>query len=322
MSNIIDDSFFFGNISVAQASNSTVQSQLQTWIDDLEPTCLRLLFGEKLYDALFPFIVSYGSELITNGTFNTNAANWTLGSTWTFDNTKLKFLAVPPDGISSVYQLGILDLVEYYRVKFELTPFSTGYITCTFGNNKFKSTGGTKSFIGQWADVLGHGGIIVHFTPNDETFQCTLDNISVKQVIDKRLYDLLYGKIYTDSSGNEVNWKGLTFTEGNTKKSLIANYVYFYYYRHLATTSSRAGEKNDKKDNSEPTSPDFKLAKAWGEMMQMNLSLRKFLLDHQADYPEYVDPIKRVFHHSRLQPFERELLIKRQELFTIVNPLF
>lgn len=103
--------------------------------------------------------------------------------------------------------------------------------------------------------------------------------------------DIRDGKEYTNRGGNLVRWQGLAFTMGTAKKSLIANYVYYYWQRDVVSFSSGSGEKTGNTTNAIPATPAIKMVRAWNEMVQWNWQLREFLLSNLDSYPEYIDPI-------------------------------
>lgn len=72
------------------------------------------------------------------------------------------------------------------------------------------------------------------------------------------------------------------------KKSLIANYVYYWMSRNEATKSTGSGEKvADAQNATNYTSAD-KQAAAWNEMIYMNRKCIQFLISNSEIYPEYL----------------------------------
>lgn len=97
--------------------------------------------------------------------------------------------------------------------------------------------------------------------------------------------DLRDGKEYTTASGALTKWPGLRFTVGTAKKSLIANYVYWFYLEDNITFTTASGQK--KSDLPINAGPDGKMIRAWNEMVNWNFQLHNFLTEHADDYPEY-----------------------------------
>jgi len=106
--------------------------------------------------------------------------------------------------------------------------------------------------------------------------------------LEQRFIDLRNGKEYTASDGILRKWKGLIFTENTAKRSLIANFVYFYYTKNEASVSTGTGEKTANAQNSSNASPRRKMCNAWNKMVLMNEELHHFLYHNQATYPEFV----------------------------------
>jgi len=103
-------------------------------------------------------------------------------------------------------------------------------------------------------------------------------------LLEERFRDLRDGKEYTNSSDVLVKWPGLRFTVGTSKKSLIANYVYWHYVRDNHTFTTGSGEK--KSPLAINALPEAKLVRAWNQMVEWNLKLYEFLDDHADDFPE------------------------------------
>jgi hypothetical protein len=105
--------------------------------------------------------------------------------------------------------------------------------------------------------------------------------------VEDRWLQLKDGYSYTDSNNIKRKWRGLTYEVGPASKSLIANYVYYWYSRNNATITSGAGEVVDKTDNAARVSPAIKQATAWNEMVDSIYDLIWFLQDHSSVYPEW-----------------------------------
>lgn len=109
--------------------------------------------------------------------------------------------------------------------------------------------------------------------------------------LETRFADLRDGKEYTNGSGVLAKWPGLRFTVGTSKKSLIANYVYWHYIRDNHTFTTASGEK--KSPLAVNVLPESKLVRAWNEMVNWNMQLYDFLNKELATYPEYENVIVR-----------------------------
>lgn len=103
----------------------------------------------------------------------------------------------------------------------------------------------------------------------------------------QKYIDIRDGKEYTNRSGILTKWKGLKFTDGTAKKSLIANYVYWHWMENEASITTGTGEKVSKAQNAWDATPVYKMVKAWNEMVEWNWELIEFLLTKESDYPEF-----------------------------------
>lgn len=119
--------------------------------------------------------------------------------------------------------------------------------------------------------------------------------------------DLRDGKEYEKRNGIPSKWKGLKFTEGTAKKSLIANYVYWHWLENEASLTSGTGEKSAISENAVNVSPAGKMVNAWNQMVYWNWELVEFLLSNPDDYPEFIN------HYSRIP----KSILKKQNLFGI-----
>lgn len=102
------------------------------------------------------------------------------------------------------------------------------------------------------------------------------------------------GKEYT-VSGKLVKWNGLIFKEGpdgdtQSKKSLIANFVYCDWIANNRTVTTSAGEKIANVSSiAANTNSKSKIVKAWNQMVDWNKSFIDFLYFNSADYPEFTN---------------------------------
>jgi hypothetical protein len=106
----------------------------------------------------------------------------------------------------------------------------------------------------------------------------------IAEAPEQRFTDLKSGKEY-QWNWQTVKWNGLAFTSNGTKRSLIANYVYYRYLKDSVSFTMGAGEVDPKKDVA--TSPKQKMIQAWNEMVLMNVELYQFLQANLSVYPEY-----------------------------------
>jgi|SRR5690606_30937664 len=96
---------------------------------------------------------------------------------------------------------------------------------------------------------------------------------------EKRFVDIVNGRYY----GNK-EWEGLRNV--SLKRSIIADYVYFYWNATHATSSTVIGESVPESKNSRRTSPKQKMTDAWNRAVTGTLNLWQFLRQ-SGDYPEF-----------------------------------
>lgn len=80
--------------------------------------------------------------------------------------------------------------------------------------------------------------------------------------------NLVNGCSYT-FSGKDYRWKGLRFTEGGFKGSVLAHYVYYYWHLDQLTTMSAFGEVKGSAVNSVTANSTNKSIKVWNEFLKM-----------------------------------------------------
>ncbi|MES2004336.1 MAG: hypothetical protein V4450_07430 [Bacteroidota bacterium] len=102
----------------------------------------------------------------------------------------------------------------------------------------------------------------------------------------ERFTDILNGKEYTNLNGRLVKWKGLKETTPQ-KFSVIACYVYYWYYRNASTQTTGTGESRPKTDNTDNVSPRQKMISALNEVYYTTKAFIEFLEANQAIYPEW-----------------------------------
>lgn len=106
--------------------------------------------------------------------------------------------------------------------------------------------------------------------------------------------DIRDGKEYTTRAGISTKWRGLKYTVGTAKHSLIAAYVYWNWMRNEATVTTGTGEKTANAQNADNASPARKMVDAWNWMVDQIQELCEFLLSKQDDYPEFQEQYARI----------------------------
>lgn len=81
----------------------------------------------------------------------------------------------------------------------------------------------------------------------------------------------------------------VTFTSayGGVKRSMIANYVYYFWMQNEATQTGMVGESQVKTENATRTTPEDKMVYAWNEMVDKARGLQCWLDKNKETYPEW-----------------------------------
>jgi hypothetical protein len=98
---------------------------------------------------------------------------------------------------------------------------------------------------------------------------------------DSKWTDIRDGADFT-FNGLSYNWQGLV--NDDTKTSIIANYVYYWWMRNEATQTTAVGEVITKTENSTRISPATKMRSAWDEMVNGVWQLVRFLDANRSIY--------------------------------------
>lgn len=168
-----------------------------------------------------------------------------------------------------------------------------------------------SQFIDKYARLLLKNALgITLFNLFDES----LENGELKEDADQKWKDLVNGKTYTDNGSTKV-WKGLLFTEGVFKGSVLAHYTYYHWYLWQMSQISNFGEVKGSTVNAISVNETTKLVQIWNEFIQMyqgssetkatysvmngvpftdyfsannneDVSLLQFLIDNDTDYPD------------------------------------
>lgn len=93
-------------------------------------------------------------------------------------------------------------------------------------------------------------------------FQAAIDDTSGKW------YELLNGKEY-QVDDVDVVWRGLIFEENDFNRSLIANYVYYFYLMGKQKTLSGVGMVRNSAKNAVSTNSTQELVIVWNEFVDM-----------------------------------------------------
>jgi hypothetical protein len=140
-----------------------------------------------------------------------------------------------------------------------------------------------------------------------ELYKAYKTGIAVLPTPDPKWTDIRDGKEYTNRSGILTKWKGLKFTDGTAKKSLVANYVYWHWMQNEISVTTGTGEKVASNQNAINAPSAVKMVRAWNQMVNWINELIEFLLTKKSDYPEFQT------HYSRIP----RNLLRKQNTFSI-----
>ena len=85
--------------------------------------------------------------------------------------------------------------------------------------------------------------------------------------IPEKYRQLIEGEVY-ELNDETYRWKGLRYTVGTTKKSLIADYVFFWFLKDGFQFFNTTGISESKSANANTVSPTLKLSKAWRDFFR------------------------------------------------------
>lgn len=81
--------------------------------------------------------------------------------------------------------------------------------------------------------------------------------------------------------------KQLLIEIGPYKASPLANYVYYWLMRDARTKTTQAGEADPDFDNAENVNNNYKLVKAWNDMVNMTRDINDWFCKNIQDYEAY-----------------------------------
>jgi hypothetical protein len=132
--------------------------------------------------------------------------------------------------------------------------------------------------------------------------------------------DLVNGKDYTDGS---KRWDGLLQTYGTYKKSLLANYVFYYWLSGNTTSVSGVGEVNIKAKNAVNVMPNQRLSTVWNGFIEMYQGTRttKFATVERGHGAIYMDWQQTQIETVPLTTFIRDHISEYSNALLPVFPL-
>jgi hypothetical protein len=255
---LIDRTYFVGELNIPNTSQVAIGSAVDLFIEEYEDRFLSEVLGYTLYKAL-----KAGLQIVPV------AQKWT-------------------------------DLIE-----------GVEYIDLASKTRKWKGLVTQPPTVLNALDALNPIDIVVGrgqlYDPVSNTTSTTIPASLVGKtfIFEKRAFGKLIageysvvGNTLTLTSGqfsaNDVyTYKAATLaintTTGTNKKSLIANYVYYWYSRNSHTQTVSTGEVKPQNENAVIANPSLKLVRAWNEMSEWICELISYLDAKKDDYAEWSD---------------------------------
>lgn len=261
---LIDKSYFFGDITVAQKSDPAVTADLQWFIDEYEPKLMLSLLGYELYR---DFKAGLQEDPIPQ-----KWLDLLYGKEYTNSTGKL----TKWEGLLQVADT--LNPGTYIPDDIEI--IITGGL---IGGNTYTNTFLSGKSFRVVQRAVGNLGSDV--TINDDGF--TLNNGFIFNANDR---------YYIEFTAPVPLPSPATTTAGTAKLSMIANYVYYHYSQAQATSATGTGEKALAAQNAAAANGIDKQVRSWNKLCRSAWSLNDFLSVNSTDYPQhYADYCSDVF---------------------------
>lgn len=241
----IDASYFVGDLNIPNSGSSEIAERITWFIQKYEPIFLQKLLGYPLYKA---FIA--GLAVTPPATPDPRLINILYGCEYTDLNGNLqkwKGLIITD---SPIYNLagGLVYLPPVYVI----TGTTPGFTPDT-NSAIMDGTNGTADWRG-WTPVVTRGSILrpgIDYSWNPETGVFQLPE--PQDVFGNAEFLFIAFQLRTDE---------VPVPDVINNESLIASFVYYWYYRSLATQSTGIGEVQSNAENATTVAPRQKLIHA------------------------------------------------------------
>lgn len=282
---LIDTSYFQAELSIGQITSPAVAESMNLFIEKYEEEFLMKLLGYPLYKA---FINGLAVDPVDQRWLDVlNGAEYTYPGSFV---RKYKGLLILPYGAATI------------------VPATKPYDIVVGGGKTYDPANQSTSVL------IPSAFVGKDFIFEQRAFGPLKKDIEYSVSDDGLTLTLLGGLTF---SGNDSyfyfgNGKYSVISEGDNKKSPIANYVYFKYQADNVTFTTGSGEKKSTTPITVNVSPRVKMVRAWNEMVKWNCELIKFL-DFNRNYYPNVYPEYNTY---------ADLEADRYFLLQTVNPLF
>lgn len=255
---LIDRTYFVGELNIPNTSQAAIGSAVDLFIEQYEEKLLNEVLGYTLYKAL-----KAGLLIVPV------AQKWTdliEGVEYSDLATKTRFwkglVTQPPTVLNALDALNPIDVVVGRGQLYDPVTGtnSTTIPAALVGKTFIIEQRGVGKLIASEYSVVG------------STLTLTSGQFAVDDV-------------YTYKSATLA----INTSTGTDKKSLIANYVYYWYIRNNHTQTASTGEIKAANENSTIANPALKMARAWNEMSAWICELVDYLDAKKDDYTEWAD---------------------------------
>lgn len=130
--------------------------------------------------------VTLGPELIVNGSFTTDTADWVKAATVTISGGTLNFAGAPPGTFAPAGQPYAFTAGRSYRVSYDVTVATAGGVRAAFANGT-QATGLTRTAVGSYTEVITalSGNNTLFIQEVSTGFTGSVDNVSLREIIDQ-----------------------------------------------------------------------------------------------------------------------------------------
>jgi hypothetical protein len=260
MPNLIDHTFFIGTLTVPNTNQQSVQGLLTTLITKYQEKLLTDLLGRKMYLAFMDGIQAVSVD-----------AKW-------------QELLTGADYV---------DMYGRDQRWMGLAPVSTDILQQVYDGLAIDVVVGR----GQTWDPAADQNVCTIPTPLQGKSFALEQRVTGTLRADEYTVNTPAITIVTLTGGKKFQmsdtyfFKGIksSFTpvSGTERRSLIANFVYYWYQRTKASESSGVGESITKTENAARTSPADKMTTAWNEMAVWVKEMVLFLRSKEDVYTEF-----------------------------------
>lgn len=277
----IDETYFKEELLIPNTDQNAILERLQGFIKKYEPLFLQKLMGYPLYKA---FVA--GINVALPATPDTRYLDILYGTEY-----------IGNDGLLQKWKGLIVTDSPIYNLSGGLVYRKPEYITA--GVTAGFPAGGTTVNFPDW----------IGWTPSITRVGFMKPGIDYSW--DSASGDLVLLKV-GDKFNNDEDFKiefelrtdATPVIDFGEKESIITNYVYYWYYRAVATQSTGIGEMKFNPDGAMLDNPNQKMASAWNELSQRTCEFVEFMDLKNANTPQVYPEFQFTHRYQALKEFE------------------